>query len=249
MAALNELDDDALLAPSELPGWSRLTVVCHLRYGANAVLRMTRDALAGRETAYYPEGRDQQRPRTLEPRAGERPRDVLRDWANVSARLDDAWSSLDEGDWAAEVREPADNPDLGTVPLARLALARLTEVDVHGTDLGIGFADWSETLVDIGLPTRLRWLSSRRTNHRDFDRSLRGTWLLAADNGLRWGVTVDGDRVESAPADENPAPRAVIAGSARDLLALLLGRRTREPLEFAGDVEFGHAFTRAFPGP
>jgi hypothetical protein len=48
LEALGRLDDDAMMAPSELPGWSRLTIVCHLRYGASALLRMTRDALAGR---------------------------------------------------------------------------------------------------------------------------------------------------------------------------------------------------------
>ncbi len=57
--------------------------------------------------------------------------------------------------------EPADNPDLGTIPLARLALARLTEVDVHATYLGIDAPDWSSTLVEVGLPTRLAWLAAR----------------------------------------------------------------------------------------
>ena len=31
----------SLSAPSRLPGWSRLTVACHLRYGAIASRRMT----------------------------------------------------------------------------------------------------------------------------------------------------------------------------------------------------------------
>lgn len=59
---LPQLDDLALEAPSQLSGWSRLTILCHLRYGTQALRRMTIDALAGRETSYYPLGREHQRP-------------------------------------------------------------------------------------------------------------------------------------------------------------------------------------------
>lgn len=142
-----------------------------------------------------------------------------------------------------------DNPDLGTVPLARLALARLTEVDVHATDLGIEAPDWSPLLVDVGLTTRLGWLSTRRTNHRAFDRSLSGPWLLEATDGPRWFVTVNGDRVVSRPASADDEPRAVISGSSRDLFALLLGRARRGPLRLSGDVAFDELFEKAFPGP
>lgn len=43
----------ALLDASELPGWSRLTIVCHLRYGAQASERMKRDALTGLPTGIH----------------------------------------------------------------------------------------------------------------------------------------------------------------------------------------------------
>jgi uncharacterized protein (TIGR03083 family) len=249
LAMLRRLDADAYDGPSRLPGWSRLTIVCHLRYGATALLRMTSDTLAGRETSYYPERRATQRPTTLAPAPGERPENVLDDWERAAGRLDDLWSSLGPQQWAATITEPADNLDLGEVPLGRLALARLTEVDVHGVDLDVGFPDWSDVLVDVALPTRLAWLSTRRTNHREFDRSLRGSWLLVAD-GFRWTVSVDGDRVGSTPADPNvDQPRATITGTRHDLLALLLGRPRRQPLEIDGDTEFGAAFERAFPGP
>jgi uncharacterized protein (TIGR03083 family) len=248
IARLRRFEAD-LDAPSSLPGWSRLTVACHLRYGATALLRMTSDALAGRETAYYPAGRATQRPTTLVPGPGERPGDVLSDWARAAARLDDVWASLAPEAWSTTVTEPADNADLGPVPLARLALARLTEVDVHGVDLDIGSPDWSTTLVDLALPARLAWLSTRRANHRDVDRSLQGSWLLVGDD-LRWTVTVTGDRTRSAPAGPTTDPaRATLVGSRRDLLALLLGRPRRRPLQIEGDVEFGAAFGRAFPGP
>ncbi len=251
LSTLRELDEASLNGPSQLPGWSRLTVVCHLRYGAHALRRMTLDALAGRQTSYYPDGRARQRPATLAPAQGERPADVLDDWQSTATALDTTWSRLDDVQWRTEVMEPADNPDLGTFPLARLALARLTEVDVHATDLGIDAPDWSTTLVEVALPTRLAWLGTRRTNHRVFDRSIRGSWLLIATDGPRWLVAVDQDRVESRRVtdDDRAHAQATIEGSSRDLLALLLGRPPRAPLRFSGDVTFAHTFEKAFPGP
>lgn len=250
LSRLRALDAASWAAASELPGWSRLTIACHLRYGTVALARMTEDALAGRPTAYYPKGRQSQRAITLQPAPGESITDVLGDWAQAATRLDRVWASLDSRDWAMTVREPVDNPDLGAVPLARFALARLTEVDVHAADLGIGFPDWSATLVDVALPTRLGWLPTRRTNHRRADSSIRGTWHLVGDDGFRWRVAVDGDQVESRPAEIGDAsPRATIAGSCRDLLALLLGRPVLEPLKIEGDPAFGEAFSGAFPGP
>lgn len=247
---LRALDAAGWAAPSELPGWSRLTIACHLRYGAAALRRITEDALAGRPTAYYPGGREAQRPATLRTAPGESPEDVLADWAASADRLDRRWTSLDGHDWATTVREPADNADLGAIPLARFALARLTEVDVHGTDLGIGFPDWSRTLVEVALPTRLGWLPTRRTNHRGFDASICGAWHLVGDPGFRWLVSVDGHHVESRPVEaRDGAPRATIEGSRRDLLALLLDRPRRRPLRIEGDAAFGEAFSRAFPGP
>ncbi len=249
IAVLRELDVDALVAPSRLPGWNRLTIVCHLRYGAAALLRMTVDTLDGRATSYYPLGRAGQRPATLEPAPGELPYDVVDDWAATAARLDALWSSIGPAGWAATVTEPIDNADLGEIPLARLALARLTEVDVHGVDLDVGFPDWSDLLVEVALPTRLGWLPTCRVNHRDVDGSVQGTWLLVADD-FRWIVSVDGGVVTSGPAGSvTDRPRATITGTRRDLLALLLGRPRRTALEIDGDVEFGAGFERAFPGP
>ena len=201
-----KLDEAGFEGPSELPGWTRLTIICHLRYGTHALRRMTLDVMAGRDTSYYPQGRAGQRPTTLLPAPQERPTDVLDDWQAAATELDRTWSTLDDTQWSTEVVEPAANPDLGTVTLGRLALARLTEVDVHATDLGIDAPDWSSTLVEVGLPTRLAWLSTRRTNHRAFDRTIRGAWMLHATDGPRWLVTVDDDLVNSRPASEPTTP-------------------------------------------
>jgi hypothetical protein len=91
---LGELGVDQLLGPSDLVGWTRLTIVCHLRYGASALLRMTRDALAGRTTSYYPRGRSQQRPSTLEPQPAESATHVVASLGELSAELNATWAQL-----------------------------------------------------------------------------------------------------------------------------------------------------------
>lgn len=246
--ALRLAGEEGVLAPSAVDGWTRLTVTCHLRYGARALARMTTDTLTGRPTAYYPGGKAAQRPSTLEPEAGESPMAVVESLADACVDLDRAWRPVD--DWTIEIAEPEDNVDLGPLPLSRMLLLRATEVEVHGTDLDLGLPDWSDVFVSAALPFRLDWLNHRRTNHKAFDAALRGSWLLRATDGdLAWVVSVDGPAVDARPAVTGATADAVIEGTRRDLLALLLGRDA-PTLRFTGDdARFGPAFRRAFPGP
>lgn len=247
--ALRGLDQPGLVAASELAGWSRLTVACHLRYGAEALCRMTLDALAGRPTSFYPSGRAESRPATLEPAPGEGPSDVVESLTDRSRELHRVWGSVAGADWDRVVHEPKERPDLGPLPLARLVLTRLTEVEVHGSDLGLGLRGWSDLFTHAALRFRLDWLNVRRSNHRHVDDTLQGSWLLVASDGVVQLVTVAGSVVRSEPADRRTSATAVIEGSSRDLLALLLGRPTLRPLRFSGDPAFGASFSQAFSGP
>lgn len=249
VGALHGLNAQALLQRSSLPDWTRLTIACHLRYGAEALLRMTHAAISGERAAYYPGGRVSQRPLTLEPLVGESPEQVVESLRCLSGELDQLWNALDDGVWEREVTEPDDNPDLGRIRLFDLSLLRLTEVEVHGSDLGLGLDNWSDAFVGAALPARLTRLSVRRTNHRAFDHTLQGSWLLIAVDGPTFVVSVSGDVVDSHPAEHESTATAVIEATSRDLLALLLGRPVTEAPHIRGDVEFGRAFQAAFPGP
>jgi uncharacterized protein (TIGR03083 family) len=249
VAALGALGPQAMEAASSLPSWSRLTIACHLRYGALASLRMTEDALAGRPTAFYPEGRARQRPRTLVPGRSEGSADVVHGLDRGAGELHVAWKGLGVLRWATPVREPAGNPDLGPVTLATLALLRLTEVEVHGSDLALGLDHWSALFVACALPVRLAWLATRRTNHRAVDRSVQGSWRIEARGGPIWRVAIDGPAVTSEPADRATPADFVIEGERRDLLAMLLGRRLPSSAVPNGDRGGLDAFRRAFPGP
>lgn len=209
---------------------------------------MTLDTCAGRATAYYPEGRANQREGTLVPEAGESPLEVVDDLGDASSQLQETWAALNDGEWSSVVREPADNPDLGTLPLVRLPLLRLTEVEVHGCDLGLDLPDWSDLFIDAALPTRVAWLATRRSNHRNVDLGVKGTWRLAATEGDIWRVTAHADASVDAVEGDGPAD-ATISASRRDLLATILGRSTTGPVGYDGDIELAKAFGRAFPGP
>jgi uncharacterized protein (TIGR03083 family) len=246
--ALSELDEMDLTRPSLLRGWSCLTIACHLRYGAEALRAMTEATLSGRPASFYPEGRAQQRARTLLPSDDERPSDVVQSLARHSERLSQLWSSLKEDMWNRQMLEPADNPDLGSITLGRLALLRLTEVQVHGSDLGLNLDDWSPFFIEVALSMRLEWLNVRRTN-QPVDDILEGSWLLVASDGPSYRISVSQGAVESTPASRTTPARAIVEATSRDLLALLLGRPFLEPPRISGDVAFGQAFSKTFPGP
>lgn len=196
---------------------------------------MTDDALAGRPTAYYPEGRAAQRPATLEPEPGESPAGVVASLGEESDALHRRWRGI--ADWETTVSEP----DLGPVTLARLALLRLTEVEVHGTDLGVGLGPWSEVFVRHALPMRLAWLPTRRSNHRPVPGDVRRSWLLVAtDGGPSTLLTVDGTSVTAAPVPPDATADVVFEATSRELLALLLGR---------SELPAAAEFNRVFPGP
>jgi len=242
---LRGLDARSLTAPSLLPDWSRLTIACHLRYGATALVQMTSDALEGRTTCYYPAGRSGQRPGTLVPGPGGSAAAVVEAFAGASEELQRAWSSLADEAWTIDVVEPTENPDLGTRSLFELAVLRLTEVEVHGTDLDIGLEDWSDEFVSVALPIRMDRLRTRHV--RD---SLTVCWHFDVADGPSYSVRVDGSGVDVRERARGVDADASWKITSRDLLALLLGR----PLIGAPHLETSRpelfvAFSRAFPGP
>jgi uncharacterized protein (TIGR03083 family) len=245
VAALSPKD---VTSPSMLPGWDRLTIACHLRYGARASLRMTEDSLSGEATSFYPQGRSAQRPGTLAPDPGETPAQVLASLGEESTWLHETWSQLTVSDWSTVIEEPLGSHDLGSTTISQIALLRLTEVEVHGSDLGIGLGDWSDVFVATALPTRIGWLATRRSNHRAIDPAVQGSWLFVSEIGC-WRVEVRGSEVSSGPAEPTDRADCEMHAPARDLLATLLGRPTRDPISIHGNADLAQAFGRAFPGP
>lgn len=156
--------------------------------------------------------------------------------------------ALDERAWSTPVREPAGLVDVGSLRLAQHALLRLTEVEVHGTDLDIGLPEWSGVLIGAALPFRLARLRQREVAYDVIGRDT-ASWLLVATDGPVHRVTVDVGSVTVEPADRRTPASASLEASSRDLLAVLLGRPCRGAVRIAGDVELGRRFPLVFPGP
>lgn len=242
---LEATDPGVLFEASGLPGWSRLTIVCHLRYGAQASERMTSDAHVGLPTGFYPHGRSAQRPSTLQPGPDETAADVVQSFRQCSAALDELWAHISAEAWESiTMHEAEDNPDIGSITLVQLAILRLTEVEVHGTDLDLGLSDWSNTFIDAALPMRVAWLPRRHAPSQ----ASSGSWNLVATDGPAFNVAVS-QGVVSASHGEACQADATISGPKADLLGLLLGRVAIADLTVAGDETAARQFATTFPPP
>ncbi|MDN3937218.1 maleylpyruvate isomerase family mycothiol-dependent enzyme [Arthrobacter sp. YD4] len=124
------LDDAAVAAPSELPGWTRGHVLAHITGIANAMARQVEHATRGERVELY-DGGFEGRNRAIELAAGH---GADQHRAAVGAAIDRAlaaFGSLDEAGW----RAPITFWD-GVVLDGGLALWR--ELTIHATDLGTG---------------------------------------------------------------------------------------------------------------
>jgi hypothetical protein len=226
--------------PSALDGWSRLMVLAHLRYVAKAMRRITTAALIGRSEPMYPGGRANLRPKTIVPAVGESAEALVASLHDETTMLDDLWQSLSIQDWQRRI----DEPDHGTMPLSKLLVLRLTETEVHGSDLAFAAPDaWDELFVEVTLPLRLAWLDRPDTDH-----SVVGSWMLSVGTE-QWLVVAEDGGVRAYHADADTRADCRLTASRRDLLAFLLGRPTIGTLELSGDIDLANAFKRAFPGP
>ena len=163
----------------------------------------------------------------------------------ASAALDELWAQIPPEGWdGTTVHEPEDNPDIGPITLLQLAILRLTEVEVHGTDLDLGLSDWSEPFIDAALPMRIVWLPRRHTPSQ-------GLIGLMEPRGHRRPIVQRGSvqGVVSASPGKAHQVDATISGSKADLLGLQLGRVDVAHLTIAGDETTGRRFAATFPPP
>jgi maleylpyruvate isomerase len=218
------LDDDAVRAPSTLPGWSRGHVLAHLARNADGMRNLVAWASTGVRTPMYPS--PAARAADIEAGSGRRAEDLVADLAAAAERLARALAAMppEAGDAVVQI-----GPALTPVKGSELAYLRLREVEIHHVDLDIGQRpeDWSDPFVlrtldqlvprfaaEDGLSVgRLRDTASTREwalSDAAEDGELAGPgWLLlgwltgrvdpraAAAAGLAW--TGGGD-VPSAPA-------------------------------------------------
>ncbi len=195
LEAVTELDEDAVLAPSLLPGWTRAHVIAHVARNADALTGVLRGAQAG-ETRWMYESHEQ-RDADIEADAARTAAELLEDAVASAGR----WHHAANAVHAAVLDAPGCRlPGGETWPVRRVGTMRRTEVEVHHADLGIGYtaAAWPEDFVTALMRRRERELSSDGPAF---------TWR-ATDTGESWS------------SGEGPS----VEGSAADLVWWLLGR-------------------------
>lgn len=124
------LDDQDVLAASELPGWSRGHVLAHLSGIANAMARQVEYAGRGESIELY-DGGFEGRTRAIELAAGHSADQHRADVGSAVDRALAAFNGLDAAGWGEPISYRG-----GVVFDGGLALWR--ELTIHATDLGTG---------------------------------------------------------------------------------------------------------------
>jgi maleylpyruvate isomerase len=158
LVTVSSLDQDAVAAPSLLPGWSRGHVLAHLARNADALRNLLIWARTGVVTPGYPS--KQARDDDISAGAGRPAARQHADIAASAAAFRSEAAQLPAEAWQAEVGM------LGAELFrARLVLPRrLVEVELHHTDLGCGYtrAGWPAAFAAMDLPEPMRTFRATR---------------------------------------------------------------------------------------
>jgi maleylpyruvate isomerase len=146
LQTVSRLSDDDLNRPSLLPGWTRRYVLTHLARGAEAM----RNLLTGEPAYSSPQARDAD----IHAGAGRDQAEQLADLTDSAAAFRSCALALPDHAWELPVRV-LDYPEF---PAAQMLARRLVEVELHHTDLGIGYgpAEWPARFADMELPEPMR---------------------------------------------------------------------------------------------
>lgn len=208
LQTVHSLPDDALAAPSALPGWTRAHVVGHLSRNAEALTRLATWARTGVETPMYADA--EQRAKDIESSAHGSVETLRAELGTTAADLDSAFAALDADGWRAEVRSALGR----TIPATEVPWMRVREVWLHAVDLDAGatVADFPEGVVDTLLDDVTVALSGKD--------GCPAAFLAPTDREQTWTLGVGG------------GPE--IRGAAADVVAWLTGRSDGAGL--AGDL-------------
>jgi maleylpyruvate isomerase len=193
---VHRLDDEAVRAPSNLPGWSRGHVLAHLHGVGSAFARQAEHAARGERVVVY-DGGQAGRDAAIESGAKRSAAEHADALESLAGRLARAWPEPASRVWDAPVT-------YRDGPLSGVALAWWREARIHVVDLavGVGPDSWVLRLCEH----LWEFLEPRLAAAGPVE-------LVADDAGLR--------RTVSPGAVED---RVTVTGSLRDLTAWLAGR-------------------------
>ncbi|NED93893.1 maleylpyruvate isomerase family mycothiol-dependent enzyme [Phytoactinopolyspora alkaliphila] len=206
IATAGALDGETLAAPSLCPGWTRGHVITHLARNADALTNLLTWARTGKEALMYP-SRDS-RDREIVAGASRPLEEQIADLGASSSRFAAAVTDLPADAWTREVRTGPGGSGR-TVPARRTLWMRLLEVEIHHVDLAAGYTPghWPEFFVRRALAETVRGFGQR-------------------DDVPSFTMVIDGAAARIGSGDQ-----VTVKGSARSVLAWLVGRSTGEDLQ------------------
>ncbi len=209
LAALTELNDEQMRAPSLLPGWSRGHLVTHLARNADGLCNLLHWAQTGEARYMYTS--QEARDADIEAGCGRSAAELREDAAASAGRFLQAVNELDEGHQDAIV---ARTPGAPTFKARTCVLLRRIEVEVHHADLDVGFTqhDWTPGFAELML-------------HRGIKDRADGPAMVlrSTDSGEVWKYGVQGQGPQ-------------VSGTSADLAWWVLGRGDGEGLRTDADV-------------
>jgi maleylpyruvate isomerase len=152
------IDEATLRGPSLLPDWTVGHVLGHLVGHAGSIVRRMTGVLEDRIEDQYPGGA-QARADGIELLAVLPSEELLAAVRSSCADVDAIFDEVPDDAWERVSRSVS-----GTlVPASRLPFSRLREVEVHHTDLGLGYppAAWPAVIAERSLPDVLAGLPAR----------------------------------------------------------------------------------------
>ncbi|MFC4950622.1 maleylpyruvate isomerase family mycothiol-dependent enzyme [Pseudonocardia sp. GCM10023141] len=196
------MGDDAFVAPSALPGWSRAHVLSHVALQADGMINLLTWARTGTPTPAY--ASVEQRDADITAGALRAPATIREDVISSSDRLAKVVREMPAQAWAVQVA----NPQGVEFPAIDIPWLRAREMWIHAIDLDVGasFADLPTPMLTELLTEVAAALSSKPGCPSLRLEAATGTWTVGGPDGA-----------------------SVVTGTAPELAAWLLGRsRGRE---------------------
>lgn len=189
LSVVEDLTDEALRAPSPLPGWTRAHVVGHLARNAEALTRLANWARTGIETPMYTDR--SRRAAEIEESSGQSGAILRTEVATTARLLAESLAELDGESRQATVRSALGR----AIPAAEIPWMRIREVWLHAVDLGgdVTMGDLPAGVVDVLLDDAAGFLSGKD--------GCPSVLLAPADRDRTWQLgTPAGTHTITAPA-------------------------------------------------
>jgi maleylpyruvate isomerase len=158
LQAIDGLTDEQARRPSLLPGWTVGHVLTHLARNADSVVRRLDGSARGVVVDQYPGGFEG-RAAEIEAGAGRPADELVADVAATAAAVEAVCDAMPPDAWPHLSRSVGGELSPGQA----VVFSRWREVEVHHTDLGLGYspADWPKELAEAWLPRLLDGLVDR----------------------------------------------------------------------------------------